>query len=704
MNSFLLGGGMRNNTQTFINIVNKTMETNEQYFLCLEKVKIENYGEFRQKVMNDLNIHHDGTNFNFLEIIKKHIKDFILNEKEHFTMSVNVLKNISTQLEIDYLSKKISKEFAYHYYSISHSLIYYGIYIGNSIRSFDSTDFWIKLVKMIYLLNMVGSKQYYMFLEESFPNHPDFNQMKKLIDAKTNIEDKLGEEIEIVDGEVFFQKGQEERIVKKIEIKLSRLHLFNFIRFIFDFYEDNKRKHNIEHTIPYKYIINLLIKNINNSKHKNNDRKKIITSTELLDSFVSLYQLKENRFESMSLSEHSLVGHLKKQVLYSNFYPLYPLKTNTLIEYIKNLIKPSIDEKKFLKFFGFTVNELIDFFDLLDKQTDDIVTFENKNIYQSDQKILELFSIDAENINKNYSSLSNLKNSTNLFSMNPVVKYKGKFYIIGFKYFKMNFYNSLVEKIRKGLHQEINREIGSNVDMFVEDIFMRIRNKHGYEIYSGNYKPPKKENPESDLILNSKDDVILIENKNKYLTNISFSGSDSNILKDFVLSFALSQKQLFKHQRNLIKYKQVKFTQDQRELKYENQNIVKISVSTNNWLNIMNNNTRQVIVSLIKLRFNIEESENYDNKADFVKANKCLDELESVINDLYESGSVNMNVALNQTLFLPLELIVDKYKDGNFINCLKYLVGMQMNTDNIMNIYDYAMFIISNKSRSPISA
>ncbi|MBE4243859.1 hypothetical protein HJ077_14590 [Vibrio parahaemolyticus] len=213
----------------------------------------------------------------------------------------------------------------------------------------------------------------------------------------------------------------------------------------------------------------------------------------------------------------------------------------------------------------------------------------------------------------------------------------------------------------------------------------------------------KKENPESDLILNSKDDVILIENKNKYLTNISFSGSDSNILKDFVLSFALSQKQLFKHQRNLIKYKEVKFTQDQRELKYENQNIVKISVSTNNWLNIMNNNTRQVILSLVKLRFNIEESKNYDNKADFVKANKCLDELESVINELYESGNVNMNVALNQTLFLPLELIVDKYKDGNFINCLKYLVGMKMNTDNIMNIYDYAMFIISNKSRSPIS-
>ena len=694
---------MRNNTHTFINIVNQTMETNEKYFSYLEKVKIENNHEFIQKITSDLNIHHDGTNFNFCEALKKHIEDFILNEEEHFSMNVNVLKNISNQLEIDYLSKKISKELAHHYYSISNALIYHGIYRGNSIQTFDSTEFWIKLVKMIYLLNMAGHKQHYTFLGERFSNHPDFNKMKKLVEAKKNIEDKLGEEIEIIDGEVIFQKGQEERIVKKIEMKLSKLHLFNFIRFIFNLYDDNKKNNNIEHTIPYKYIVNLLIKNINNSKHKNKNRKKIIASTELLNSFISLYQLKENRFESMSLSEHSLVSHLKKQVLYSNLYPLYSLKTNTLIEYITNIIKPSIDETKFLKFFGFTVNELICFIEFLDKQTDDILILEKKNIYQSDQKILELFSIDAKNINKDYSSLSNQKNSTNLFSMNPAVKYKGKFYIIGFKYFKMNFYNSLVEKIRKGLHKEISREIGSNVDIFVENIFKRIKNKHDYEIYSGNYKPPKKENPESDLILNSKDNVILIENKNKYLTNASFSGSDSNILKDFVLSFALSQKQLFKHQRNLIKYKKIKFTQDQRELKYENQNIVKISVSTHNWFNIMNNNTRQVILSLIKLRFNIEESQSYDNEADFIKANKYLDELESIINELYENKNINMNIALNQTLFLPLELIVDKYQDGNFINCLKYLVSMKMNTDNIMNVYDYAMFIISNKSRSPIS-
>ncbi|MBE3749078.1 hypothetical protein HJ204_24500 [Vibrio parahaemolyticus] len=138
------------------------------------------------------------------------------------------------------------------------------------------------------------------------------------------------------------------------------------------------------------------------------------------------------------------------------------------------------------------MHDLIGFFDLLDKQTDDIVIFDKKNVYQSELKILELFSIDAERINQNYSSLSNLKNSTNLFSMNPIIKYKDQFYVIGFKYFKMNFYNALVEKIRKGLNKEINRDVGTNVDLLVENIFKRIKNKHDYEVYSGNYKPPKK--------------------------------------------------------------------------------------------------------------------------------------------------------------------------------------------------------------------
>jgi hypothetical protein len=280
--------------------------------------------------------------------------------------------------------------------------------------------------------------------------------------------------------------------------------------------------------------------------------------------------------------------------------------------------------------------------------------------------------------------------------MNPIIKYKDEFYVIGFKYFKMNFYNTLVEKIRINLDKKVNDKIGKNVEHLVENIFQEKQSNYNYEIFLGDYKISKKIKFESDLILRDDKNITLIEIKNKYLTGKSFSASKVNILKDLIFSFVTSQKQLLKHEQNLQNYKSLKFIEDKRELIYENQNIVKISVSTNNWFNIMNNIPQTLLLSLIKLRFNIEEDKTYENKKDFIKANKYLDELQEVITELYQNENFDMRIILNQTLFLPLELIVDKYNDNNFIECLKSLVGMKMNTDNIMNIYDYCQYLESH--------
>jgi len=686
---------MRNNTLSFINIVNTVLKENKEYFSTLKEIKINNIQKLKIKILDDLQISYEKPYFDLNKVFQNHIKIFILDRKKDFSMSTKNLANISTQIEIDYLSKKISKDKAHFYHSISSALIYYGIYSDNKIVPFNNISFWKKLINKIYLLNLMNSNQYSTCCDDNYYNHPNFNKLPRLIEAKENIEYKLNEEIDIIDSKVIFKKGQEEKIVKKIEKKLSQLHLFNFLRYIFNIYQKNKEKHNIELTIPYKYIVNILVKNISISNHKIIDNNKIKNTLILLNSFISLYQLKEDKFKAININEHSLVEHLKQQVFYTNFYPLYALKTNTLIKYIEHIIKPSIDEKSFFDKFEFTIKDLIDFFKLLDTQIDNIVTFEKNNILNNELKILELFSINAENINRNYTSISNLSNNSNLFIMNPIIKYKNKFYIIGFKYFKMNFYNTLIEKIRKSIDKNINQKIGSNVDLLVENIFTEIKDKHQYDIFSGNYTPPKKENPESDLILKLEKDIIFIENKNKYLTNHSFSGSDSNILKDLVLSFAFSQKQLFKHERNLKNHKKIKFKKDKKELIYENQNIVKISISTNNWFNIMNNIPKTLILSLIKLRFDIKEDINNENQDDFHKANKYLNELQEVITELDNDKNFDMRIVLNQTLFLPLELIVDKSKDDNFIECLNSLVGMKMNTDNILNIYDYCQYLNS---------
>lgn len=125
------------------------------------------------------------------------------------------------------------------------------------------------------------------------------------------INEKLKEHIDIIDGEVVFRKNQEDAIIKKIEIKLSKLDLFEALKLIFAIYEDDKKNLRFEKTIPYKYIINILIKNISQSSHKNNDKKKCIYAVELLISFISLYQLKEHKFAIAGISGETIVRHLK---------------------------------------------------------------------------------------------------------------------------------------------------------------------------------------------------------------------------------------------------------------------------------------------------------------------------------------------------------------------------------------------------------
>ncbi|EBK8264118.1 hypothetical protein DSA70_22590, partial [Salmonella enterica subsp. enterica] len=67
------------------------------------------------------------------------------------------------------------------------------------------------------------------------------------------------------------------------------------------------------------------------------------------------------------------------------------------------------------------------------------------------------------------------------------------------------------------------------------------------------------------------------------------------------------------------------FTKDQRVVNYNDQNIVKISVSTNNWFNIMINPSSIILPIIKNLRFDVKDD---GRDSDFVKANKYLDELD----------------------------------------------------------------------------
>ncbi|EAY2196422.1 hypothetical protein ATS41_25135, partial [Salmonella enterica] len=324
-------GNMENNTQAFTKAIDRMMIDNEEYFTILRGLKDENYQALKDKVYNDFNLENNDSHFNSLDSFKNLISNHVLSCETSYDMDVIILKNISTQLEIEYLQKKIKKEEAIFYCSFSDALTHYGIYRGNKLPSFQIVGFWNDLLQMFYVLNLMNNSNYSSRCDDNYLKMQGFNKLSRLVDSVKNINDKLNEKIDIIDGCVSFKKGQEERIVSKIEDKMSRLNLFNALRFVFNIYKDDKNKNKIEETLPYKYILNILIKNISNSNHKSNNKKKVCYAIELLTSFISLYQLKEDKFAIAGLSNLNIVEHLTKQVLYSNFYPIYSLKTTTLI-------------------------------------------------------------------------------------------------------------------------------------------------------------------------------------------------------------------------------------------------------------------------------------------------------------------------------------------------------------------------------------
>ncbi|MCT7589168.1 hypothetical protein, partial [Aliarcobacter butzleri] len=425
--------------------------------------------------------------------------------------------------------------------------------------------------------------------------------------------------------------------------------------------------------------------NIQYSNMKKKDEKSFKLLLELFINFLNLYQIGLfNQFEYIYIYETNIKKLLRKQILNSNLYMLnYPLSTNTLIEYIDNLLNDKNLNENFIIKFGFSNKELIEFLLMIEKiKYKQNVIILDTNIFYKFQKIIEFFSIDSKDINLNYDLPLKLNESKNLFLHNPILKYKGNYFLIGFKYFKMNFYNTLVEEIRLKLDKNINYLIGNNIDKYVKNMF---KNKN-YDIYSGDYKVNKKERFECDLVVKLDNEIIFFEHKNKSLRKNSYAGSEVELLQDFIRGFVTSQTQLLRHEKHILEKKEISFL-DGKHLKYNGEKIIKISVVPNNWHSIMNNLPKSMITAIIGLRFNFKKNIFVDNKIkkDIESTNQDLIKLQNVLEEI--QLKYNLDTILNNSLFLPLELISEKVNNQYFIDCIIGLLTMKCNTRNIYDAY-----------------
>lgn len=663
----------KNDTQRFINLVNDVLDNEKSHFNELENIKTIGFPSIEKKILNDYKIYQSNNDVKPQDLFIEHIKQFILSNKDNFTMDTNTLYNISKQIHIDHLMNNKKLEKAHIYYSLAKTIRDYGIYNEDKIIDFSNKLFWKILIKKLYLLNLLSPNGFLANLKGDYKT-----EIPHLANAIIFFKKNANINLNCIDGEINFQKGQDKKIASIIEKKLQQVDIFNFIHFILSQNRNNK-------AIPFNYIINIAIKNLHHSNFKKKDVKTLKSITNYFTNFTNLFQLRSfNQFEYMYIDETNIQEKLKKQILHSSLYLLsYPLKTSTVINYIDNLIGDSVLNTTFEKQFSFSKNNLIDFLQQIE-------LFGNKQhivkldiaVFKHFEQIVKFFCVDSKNINSSYSIPINTTKDQNLFIHNPIICYKNEYYIIGFKYFKMYFYHALVEKIKFQFDKNITTKIGTNIDNYVEAIFK----KNHFDIYSGKYKLSKKEVYECDLVIKLDNKIVFIENKNKALTKNAFAGSDLHILQDFIRAFATSQQQLLRHEKHLTEKKQLSFLNG-KVLNYNNEKIIKISLSPNNWYSIMNNNRLQgLLLALMRIRFTFKKEAPPDVIKSFAETNEDLDKLTKIIEELNQSN--NLDNILFSSLFIPLELLSENENDKNLIHYILGLLFMKYDTNNIYDSYN----------------
>lgn len=664
----------KNNTKTFIELVDCVVENERYYFQEIDIFKsTHGYPDLKKKILIDNGIPISfETNYELDESYKNHIKTFIDSSIDSQCINTKILYDISRQVQIDYLLEIISGDKAKLYYSLAEALRSYGIHRDEKIPSLSNGVFWKTLIKKLYLLNTMNVHGFYDDFEQYYVLDKSIPELVESIKFFNNLKCM---KITCMDGNIIFGKYQERSIVKLLEKKLQQLDIFQFISYVLRI---NRHKKNI----PFNYIVNLALKNLNTSNHKKSDAKTFFKVLEFCIHFINLYQLnKANLYESMFIDAKNIEELLKKQVLHSVLYKLsYPLKTSTLKAYIQKLLTNAILNDEFEEKF-FRIDVYLEFLNQLELQESNHIIKFDSQMFKQFEDIFKSLSIDAKVINQNYELPLDVGLSKNIFALNPIIHYKNAYYIIGFKYFKMYFYGALAEKIRLKINPNVTKTIGTNIDDYVEEIFT----KQDVEIFKGKYKVSKGVDYECDLVVKTKKEVIFIENKNKFLTRNSFGGSSIHILQDFIGSFATSQFQLLRHEQYIRDKKKISFV-DGTELQLNDERIIKISLSPNNWYAMMNNIPKSLIYSLVGLRFSFKEYATKDEIKSFEESNKDLEKLMKIVESIHSTcGEKSLKEVLHNSLFIPLELISENQADPCLI---RYIIGLISIRDGQDNIYD----------------
>lgn len=380
-----------------------------------------------------------------------------------------------------------------------------------------------------------------------------------------------GYKLKITEGMVDFSERERKRIENNIENYVINLGGRNLCSDIFScinkLYNNEQKRFNFQHNIPkhgsikdeivlkipYGYLFNLCLKNYTYINHKNkkkyyDDELKLF---KLAKYYVGVHGFQKfNIFEDMLFDTTWLPNYVLNNILYEKMYTFI---NQWNPEYIPKLIKGmfgelfkeyNLEEK-----IGYDLEEMLEVAKVLLNKSGDNMEFDisyiKKHLERMNIKKIKLILDDLcqqrKKVNNRFNSLFGELN----FYKRPLIKIKqNKYVLINSSICAFAFVGALQDKFKNYVNN-FDGILGRRLEMFIKQLLLekRIHFKSGY--YNND--------DECDIVLETEKKVIFIEVKKKSINHKAINGDDITYFNDIGKSLFLSQKQLLKHELNLLK-------------------------------------------------------------------------------------------------------------------------------------------------------
>lgn len=534
-------------TEKLKNIVDNSHSTlddvKDDYKLLAEKLGIDITCYYSSQLIQD-------------EIIKRFKTDFDRNEDTTNTnIPISKLSDVAQNLVYRYL---LYNEPTFEYLNILQTLFAIKNASIKKIPSFEEIDTWKRIISNVKNFKLISRHSYDLSpetLREYYSQEYDrVIQLKILIyvGCKVSIEN---EGIEIKDIELAITKL--DNLIKEIGgVTLARsiFHLLsenNYSNYFERFHltrQGNGLGMHKSPQIPIGYLLNLCVKYPYEIRTTKNINKELVQIQDLSTAIVTgCYDVQHyNQWTHFFQTGETIIKFCTEIALWDSIYSLIQIRPKLSLQIIEELYQ-EIDAAIFVQIIGMNKNDyftvLREVFEIA-KDTKGVIFIYlstiKKNLKNVDEQIIKkVLDINSHNKRANTRYLLPSDITEVDFQFNSFIKLSETKYVLMDKSWCAP---SLFESLATVFRTAQIKNFDSNIGYALEKLIYKWLDSYNISYSYGTYTVDNIDG-ECDLLIETKEAIILIEFKKKVLTRKAKSGVDIDILVDLSDSILSSQLQ-----------------------------------------------------------------------------------------------------------------------------------------------------------------